>query len=129
MPNHSPQAGRMVALTPKATPTSKTPLHMPPDVAKELRPRSSKSSSPSSQPPLAKAQPPAAMMWATPKLMGPPRRNQQEQEDPWQVQAQQQRMWNAYGQARGEDFEVDNVFRWKREAFTAGWTTGWRDEF
>ena len=30
MPEHSLQAGRMVAFTPKATPTSKTPLHMPP---------------------------------------------------------------------------------------------------
>jgi len=108
MPSHSPQAGRMIALTPKATPTSKTPLHMPPDVAKELRPRSSKSFSPSSQPPLAKAQPAAALTWATPKhLMSPPRRNQAAEEDPWAAHANRQRVWNPYGQTQGEDFEVD----------------------
>ena len=62
------------------------------------------------------------MMWATPKLMSPPRRNQQEQEDPWQVHANHQRMWNSHGEARGEDFEVDMA------SLEAGSLYSWVDE-
>ena len=116
MPRTSAHPGRLIALTPKASPTSKTPLNMPHDVAKELRVHSSKSSSPSSQQPLGKA-PPAALFFATPKVssMSPPTRSRQNQL-PWQAQSVQQQAW---GDAHG-DFEMDLASHGGRKSLQLG---------
>ena len=132
MPRHSSQAGRLVALTPKATPTSKTPLHMPPDVAKELRPHSSKSSSQSSPPPSAKA-PPAALFLATPKLPGPPpMRNRQERLEEnygnWQMQSIRHPVWgDPYGEMNQQGGEVD--MHSLEEGSLYSWVEDGMDEF
>ena len=73
IPAGSPQSGKMVPITPKATPSSKTPLRVPSHIKALLRRRSSKSSSRSSHQPSASQVPHQAVpKRLTTQIQSPP---------------------------------------------------------